>query len=187
MRTSLILFLLGFITLVQGQDCQELLREANEYAQKGNFKEAALKATEAYSACKSEFGEENSFTIKALNLIGAFQIELGQYDTAYENLQKALELAKKSLGEKHPDYAAILNSLVQWHSVTNSNLEEGISLAKKALEITKATVGEENLQYGSSLNNLAMLYMAQGKYNESLSLLTKLTEITKKNIRRGTL
>ena len=71
--------------------------------------------------------------------------------------------ASDPLGEKHPAYAASLNSL--GYSYKSQGLfAQAEPLYKESLEIRKEVLGEKHPDYATSLNNLASLYNNQGLF-----------------------
>jgi CHAT domain-containing protein/Tfp pilus assembly protein PilF len=80
--------------------------------------------------------------------------------------QKARDLIKEVLGERHPDYAASLNNLALLYQA-QGEYAKAEPLYRQALEITKLALGEGHPSYATSLHNLALLYQAQGAYTKA--------------------
>src|SRR5262249_39083903 len=71
--------------------------------------------------------------------------------------QRARELLKETLGEKHPDYAVSLNNLARLHE-SLGDYRAALPLLKQARDILKELVRARHPPYVTSLNNLAGLY-----------------------------
>jgi CHAT domain-containing protein/Tfp pilus assembly protein PilF len=93
-------------------------------------------------------------------------------------VQKALNLRKQVLGERHPDYAQSLNNLagLYWAQGEYSKAEP---LFRQALEIQKQVLGQRHPHYVQSLNNLASLYQDQGEYAQAKALFRQALDLRK--------
>jgi CHAT domain-containing protein/tetratricopeptide (TPR) repeat protein len=87
----------------------------------------------------------------------------GKPQEALPVAQKALELRKQVLGERHPHYAGSLNNLARLYQ-DQGEYAKAEPLFRQALEIRKEVLGERHPDYAQSLNNLAALYQDQGEY-----------------------
>ena len=79
--------------------------------------------------------------------------KMGRYAEAEPNYQRALELMRAVLGEKHPDCAAILNNLGVLYYCLNRFAEAELLLSK-ALDIYRGALGEHHPSYLDTLRNL---------------------------------
>jgi CHAT domain-containing protein/tetratricopeptide (TPR) repeat protein len=92
--------------------------------------------------------------------------------------QKALEIQKQVLGERHPDYALSLNNLAALYRARGESARAE-PLYRQALEIRKQLLGEHHPATATSLNNLALLYRDQGDYARAEPLLRQAVDICK--------
>jgi tetratricopeptide (TPR) repeat protein len=104
---------------------------------------------------------------------------LGQYQKAEELCLNSLELRKKILGVKHPDYASSLNRLALIYKET-WQYEKAEPLFEEALEIRKKVLGEDHPDFASSLYNLALLNRINGKLLKADSMIQRVIAIRKK-------
>jgi len=88
---------------------------------------------------------------------------MGNNAAAEPLLRQALEIRRKSLGEKHPSFAKSLNNLAELY-ISRGDYPAAESLLRQALEIKRTDLGEEHPSFATSLNNLATLYDAMGDY-----------------------
>jgi CHAT domain-containing protein/tetratricopeptide (TPR) repeat protein len=83
--------------------------------------------------------------------------------------QQVLDIRRKLLGEKHPDYAQSLNNLALL-SKEMGECARARTLYEQALALCKEVLGEKHPRYALSLNNLALLYQAMGEYGRARPL-----------------
>jgi tetratricopeptide (TPR) repeat protein/CHAT domain-containing protein len=102
----------------------------------------------------------------------------GKTHDAIPLAQKALDLRKDVLGERHPDYAQTLNNLALLYHA-QGEYTQAEPLFRKALAVYKQVLGERHPLYAISLNNLALLYDSQGQYAQAERLFRQALEIKK--------
>ncbi|MBD2300661.1 tetratricopeptide repeat protein [Nostoc sp. FACHB-190] len=90
----------------------------------------------------------------------------GLYNQALPWYRQCLEVAKKRLGEEHPDVARSLNNLAALY-LSQGRYSEAEPLYIQALALRRKMLGEEHPSVAISLNNLGVLYNSQGRYSEA--------------------
>jgi CHAT domain-containing protein len=100
----------------------------------------------------------------------------GEYAKAEPLYKQALEIRRRVLGEKHPNFAASLNNLATLYQA-QGDLAKAEPLYKQALEIHRQVLGEKHPNYATSLNNLAALYRARGDNAKAEPLYKQALEI----------
>jgi CHAT domain-containing protein/Tfp pilus assembly protein PilF len=90
-----------------------------------------------------------------------------------------VEIGKKALGEKHPDYAGSLNNLAELYR-SQGEYARAEPLYRQAMGIIREALGENHPGYAVSLGNLALLYQAQGDYARAEPLYRQAMVIEKK-------
>ena len=93
-------------------------------------------------------------------------------------LRASLPRAEEQVGERHPDYARLLNALALL-LYRQGDYVGAEPLFRKALAITKSALGEGHPRYAESLNNLALLLYRQGDYAAAEPLFRKALAIYK--------
>ena len=95
-----------------------------------------------------------------------------RYDEAVEAAGTALASARKTLGSKHPDVAACLETL---GDVYNAGQQYSIArdLYEQALIIDELSGGTNSLVVASDLNNIAMCHYHLKEYKEAEALFDK--------------
>ena len=101
---------------------------------------------------------------------------LRRYDEAKPLFRRALEINRETLGEEHPDYAALLNNFANLLRSTG-RYDEAVSLLRQALKIGQKTFGGRHPDYATGLGNLAGLLQAAGRYDKAEPLFRQALEI----------
>ncbi len=133
----------------------EMLSELGQYARADSILRVGL--SKVYNEPEMEIA-------LYLNLFNNLHHWGKQDKEAIEFIEKALDLAKKTYGENHPDYAATLNS----YAMAMGRLgkyEEQVMMYKKVLEIQDSDIG-----MATTLNNLALTYWMLGRTEEAVKL-----------------
>jgi CHAT domain-containing protein/Flp pilus assembly protein TadD len=96
----------------------------------------------------------------------------GLFKEALPLAEKAWNLRKKILGEKHPSTLTSLNYLALIHRELG-HLTEALPLLEKGYRLSKEVLGEKHPDTFNILNNLAIIYINLGHFTEALPLLEK--------------
>ena len=147
----------------------------------GKYQKMIEISQEAIQLIKNKKPTDKILLAEGLSSIGRGYINIGNYNSANNPLLKALEISKKTLGEKHPTIGTRLNNLAGLYK-SQGRYEEAEPLYLEALEIDKKTLGEEHPDTAISLNNLALLYRKQERYEEAEPLYLEALEISKKTL-----
>lgn len=116
----------------------------------------------------------------ALERLAGLYLAQGRYGEAEPMSLTALEIRKRTLGDRHPDTATSLNNLAELYK-SQGRYRKAEPLYVEALEIKKKELGILHPSMAISQNNLASLYEAQGRYGEAESLyLEALETLTEK-------
>ena len=110
------------------------------------------------------------------NFIGVVYWKLGEYDKALEFYNKALEIRKEVLGEKHTDTAMSYNNIGAVYE-NLGDYDKALEYYFKALEIYKAVLGEKHRDTANSYNNIGVVYDDLGDYDKALEYHNKALEI----------
>src|SRR5208282_1491763 len=106
-------------------------------------------------------------------------IEQGKYQEAIPIAERAVEVAKHTLGPDHPKTADALNDL-GFIFQKIGNYAKAEPLYQEALRIRQKVLGSEHSDTAESLNNLASLYWAMGEYVKAEPLLEEALGIRQK-------
>jgi non-specific serine/threonine protein kinase/serine/threonine-protein kinase len=108
--------------------------------------------------------------------IGTTYLELGVYPEAQRQVERALELRRRVLGERHPNTLRSVSSLANTFA-QQGRYAQAEPLYSQALEVQRRLLGEEHPATLSTQSNLAATYAGQGKYGAAEALLSRLVEV----------
>ncbi len=100
----------------------------------------------------------------------------GNYEGALLRCTETCELARRELGEEHPEFGSCINNLASIYEA-KGEYSQAEPLLKQSLEISKKVHGENDPDFAVSLNNLANLYSETGRYAEAEPLYLRALEI----------
>jgi tetratricopeptide (TPR) repeat protein len=113
--------------------------------------------------------------------IGNSYYDLGVYPDAERQLERALELRQRLLGEKHPDTQSTMNSLARIYRYEGKYSAAGPLIAK-VLEIRRRALGKEHPDTLVSMDELASLYQKQGKNADAEQLFTQVLTVRRRTL-----
>ncbi|MDF1549278.1 MAG: tetratricopeptide repeat protein, partial [Bacteroidales bacterium] len=125
--------------------------------------------------------KKNKMRIASVNLnIGQMLRNMGDFKNAATLINSALITKIDSLGENHPDVAAIFNALgsLYYHK---GDVDSCTICFTKVLEIRNKCYGETHPQVANAYNNLGVAYKINGNFEKALSFYLKALEIREKN------
>jgi len=100
----------------------------------------------------------------------------GCYEEAVGVADQAVDLARRYLGEQHPDFVTCLNNLAALYKKMG-NYVAAEPLYRQALEIHRQALGEQHPDFAASLNSLTLLYAAMGNHAAAEPLYRQALEI----------
>ena len=111
--------------------------------------------------------------------IGNTYKDLGLYRDAQRQMELALDLRHRVLGEQHRDTLATMNGLAQLY-FEQGKYAQAEPLSSKVLEIERRVLGEEHPDTLETMGNLATLYLYQGKYAQAEPLFSRAAELERR-------
>ena len=111
--------------------------------------------------------------------IGNTYRDLGLYPEAQRQLERAVELRRRTLGEDHPDTLRSLDKLavLYWRQGKYAQAEP---LFSKILDKRSRVLGPQNPETLDAMESLALLYKDQGRYPQAEPLYTKVLELQRR-------
>src|SRR2546426_700204 len=100
----------------------------------------------------------------------------GDFRSAMVQSTRAAELARRHLGEDHPDFATSLNDLAELYRAMG-DYARAEPLYRQALEIYRVALGENHPHFATSLNNLAGLYAGTERTSEAFAMMVQAAKI----------
>ena len=99
-----------------------------------------------------------------------------RYDKAELMFKDVLEADRKTIGERHPDFAISLQNLAVLYQAMG-NFEKAKGLYLQALEVDKLNGGDQTLSYASKSANLGTVYQETGEPQKALLLIASALKI----------
>ena len=111
--------------------------------------------------------------------IGSTYRDLGLYSEARQQMEHALDLRRRALGEKAPSALSTMNLLAEVYML-EGDYRKAESLYTKALEIRRSISGEEQPDTLEVMNNLGELYELTSNFSQAEVLLSKVLAIQRR-------
>jgi non-specific serine/threonine protein kinase/serine/threonine-protein kinase len=108
--------------------------------------------------------------------IGSTYEDLGLYPEAQAQMERALELRRRALGDEHEDTLSVMSLLGNLYTYQGKYAQAEPLLAS-AFDIARRQRGEDDATTLQIMNNLALTYKNEGKYSEAEPLYTRVVEI----------
>ena len=180
MKLILVSCLLLFSYKSHAQSFTDLLQQAAELFQKGEYEKAIPYAEKAGAEIKKFLGEDNVFYQAMLTIQGFGYAKTFQYNRAESIYLHLCSLNKDAASsDKKQNYSTCLNNLATLY-VDMGLYEKAEPLLIQSAEITKSLFGANDSTYTYSLNNLAGLYQGMGQFQKAEPLYMQAMNIRKK-------
>ena len=147
----------------------DLIKEAAEAYEAGNYIKAKNVYQGLYDFFKRELGEKNPYTLNLLNNLAVFYRCLGYYKKACEQQDTVYNARREILGEKHPDTLSALNNLACSYSDLG-DYKKALEMGNTVYNARREILGEKHPDTLSSLNNLTNCYFYLGDYKKALEM-----------------
>ncbi len=106
--------------------------------------------------------------------IGGSYFDLALFDEAQRQIEREVELRRKTQGESAPDTLAAMETLAAIYR-DQMKFSQAEEIFKRVLAIQQKTLGENRQETLNALADLATLYYLQGRNQEAESILRKVT------------
>ena len=143
----------------------------------GDYTQADRLAQRANDIAVKIYGEVSTKTAPTQKLLADIDYQIGDYDKARANIEKALKSQEKQFGRNHIEVAKCLSqlALIRFHKGDNKQEVEKIMLESR--QIMGDKLGKDNPQYADILKNVAILYISEKKFDIAFSSLTQAEQI----------
>ena len=152
------------------------------YSEKAEYATAEANFQRAVSVFEKSRGVEPEVVIwlsSALSNLAVLRQKKGEYRSAGDLYQRALNLDVKTLGQRHPQVATDLNNLASLRR-EEGYYERAEILYKHALTIILQIFHPEHPKVATFLNNFGELYREQGRYSQAEEMLARSLQIQEK-------
>lgn len=146
--------------------CEALQLRALIVKRQGDYKRAFELQETVVSAAFTIFGDTHPKTSVYVRQLGDIYRKLGQFDEAYDQYKRALELTNKSLGPDSPDAAECLG-LLGLVLKKKCEYELAVRVLNEALSVTKLYYGEEHIKTATIYVFLGDAYRKTGDYDRA--------------------
>jgi tetratricopeptide (TPR) repeat protein/predicted Ser/Thr protein kinase len=126
-----------------------------------------------------KFDAQPSVEASIRQTIGMTYEDLGLFPEAERQIERALDLRRRLLGEEHPDTLASMNELAGIYR-DQGKYEQAEPRFIKVLEMRRRVMGTQHLDTLRTMNDLAELYQGQGKYAQAGALSTKVLDVRRR-------
>ena len=151
---------------------QDLLAQAsaNKQARRDSRPDPDLKVRTALDRAAAgiagKFEKQPLVEASIRQTIGLTYRDLGIYPEAQKQLEAALSLRWRLLGEEHPDTVAAMNDLAVLYR-DQSKFAQAESLLTRVLEIQRRSLGEDHPDTVRSIHDLAKVYDDESKFAQA--------------------
>jgi len=149
---------------------------------KGDYSEAQRKASRANEISNKIFGEYSTKNAPSLKLLAETHSIIGDYEIAERDITELIDILTARYGEEHVDVANGLSQLALNRFYKGEDLTAVSELFARAEKVIGAKLGSKNPTYAEILKNLAIIYIANGDYDNAFSSLDEAGEIWKDRI-----
>jgi eukaryotic-like serine/threonine-protein kinase len=126
-----------------------------------------------------KFDQQPEVEAAVRDTIGRTYMDLGLYPEARAQLERAVELYRRSLGADHP-ITLITMSHLGGVAYRQGKYPEAESILNQTLEAQRRVLGPDHPDTLSSMNTLANVYLGQGKYAQAEALDSQILEIRRR-------
>ncbi|MBA8667813.1 tetratricopeptide repeat protein [Holosporaceae bacterium 'Namur'] len=153
---------------------------ANMLYNLGECEEARIYYEQALVIVEKKHGQQHPYyadflsnfatILSTLGLGGGIVNTFSNVETQQKTLgyySQTLTIIEDTYGEKHPEYAIVLNNMGSIFQAQNQ-YDKALDCFKQALIIIKKAYGKEHPEYINSLNQIGSIFQAQNQYNKAL-------------------
>ncbi|MEO9966884.1 MAG: CHAT domain-containing tetratricopeptide repeat protein [Reichenbachiella sp.] len=150
----------------------------------GDYTLAETIAQRAYDITLDIFGPESSKITPGLVTLAKINTTIGDYEVAETQLERVIEIREKQFGRNHIDVARAVSDLALVRFYSSAPTVEVEDLFLRAESIIGKKLGGSNPHYAEVLKNLAIVYVAEGRYDEAFVYLEDAANIWDRRIGR---
>jgi len=166
-------------------EAEAVVKSFDEAMRGVNATDAALRLIDeeilarAVEKLEEEFAEQPLIDARLRGTIGVTYRRLGLYAAAEPELERALEIRRRALGDEHPGTLSAMSSLGTLY-IRLGRYKEAEELLLETLETQKRVLGADHTETLASTANLAITYYRQGRYDDAEPLFLETIEAHKR-------
>lgn len=177
---TILLFVSSFIIGV-AQDKELLTNDSIRYQDANLSQQVISIVSQMLKDMNEDDMDETKAAFISLMVFADSFADLQDYTTAITLGTQALEIHKRKLGEKSPDYATALDKLAGYYLYLG-DYNKAIELGTQAAEFFKREPGDNPFNYVSLLGKLSVCFSYLGNYPKAVELGTQAAEIFKREL-----
>jgi serine/threonine protein kinase/tetratricopeptide (TPR) repeat protein len=132
----------------------------------------------AAAGIEGKFSQQPLVEASIRDTIGQAYINLGLYPDAQRQWERALDLRRRTSGERDPTTLLAMRNLADL-KLNAGRLAEAEPLLHRLLEIDRDTLGPRAPETRSVMYSLGVAYVRQGKYTQAETLLAEALELSR--------
>ncbi len=166
---------------------QDVLAQASSksQAQPGTTPDPNLKVRTALDrAAKriaNQFDNQPAVEASIRETVANSYADLGLYYDAQQQMQRALDLRRRSLGPTHPDTLNTMTQLARF-VLSEGDYEQAEALYLRTLPVQMKVLGDEDARTLITMQELGYLYVNEGKYAEAKALFTTVLNVRRRHL-----
>ncbi|WP_109485833.1 serine/threonine-protein kinase [Occallatibacter savannae] len=157
---------------------KDLLAQASTYNQSKTDPDLKVRTALDRAAARVEGRFANQPLVEASirYTIGSTYIDLGVYPEAERQMERALALRRRQLGENNAETIAAMGSLAAVYE-RSGKIKQAEPLYAKAVDWEEHNLGRDNRDTLMAMNGLAVTYAEEGRYPESEAMFARLVPV----------
>jgi tetratricopeptide (TPR) repeat protein len=165
------------------QFLEEMLSSADPFKEGGEVKVLEM-LDRAAERIDREFPDKPEIEASLRHTLGVTYFKNGLYDAASKQLQKALEIRCRTLGEESQSALVTMNWIGAVY-MGQGKFTEAEPILRRSLESGRRALGDSNWVTLHAMHNLGTLLFDQGRYGEAEEHLRKAMELSRKELSEG--
>jgi CHAT domain-containing protein/predicted negative regulator of RcsB-dependent stress response len=150
----------------------------------GDYTVAEQLAERAYAIMIDIFGDKSTKITPSLVTLAKINTIVGDYEAAITQLEEVIDIRTEQFGKNHIDVARAVSDLALVNFYNNSPTDEVEDLFLTAERVIGKKLGGSNPHYAEILKNLAIVYVAEGRFDEAFVFLADAANIWERRIGR---
>ncbi len=162
---------------------KDLLAQASAYNQSKPDPNITVRTVldRAAQNIQGKFDKQPEVEAAIRDTIGRTYYDMGLFPEARKQLERALELERRTVGAEDP---RTLNTMISLGSIARrqARYAEAEALFNQILPVARRVLGPEQMDTVSAMNGLATVYFYQGKLAEAEALYVQILEIQRRTL-----
>jgi serine/threonine protein kinase/tetratricopeptide (TPR) repeat protein len=137
----------------------------------------------AAARVEGKFTTQPAVEASVRQTIGDTYRDLGLVPEAQRHIERALDLRRRVLGEKHPDTLTTMHTLASLYD-DQGKYERALPLFGEVIDLRRRALGHEHADTLDSMQKLAGVQLAKGAYGDAEALMMKTLDAKRRTLGR---